>query len=146
LRIDLKTMASSKVAGRLGHQLTLGIKSVKVNAYLIGPNAKTRMKDTSPVFYLRLPENYSIDEVILVSLYSKTDRRELEVSAMGGAVGAKQGLRMETMKPFDSQELAPRLYKIVTGIVGRGEYIFYLVGSADAMKGIQGKGYDFGVD
>lgn len=146
VRVDLKTMASSKVAGRLGNKLTFGIKSVKTNAYLIGPSAKTRMKDTSPVFYLRLSENGNIDEVVLVSLYVKTDRRELEVSAVGGIVGSKQGLRMEVMKPFDSQELAPRLYKIVTSIIGRGEYLFYLVGSADAIKGVQGKGYDFGVD
>lgn len=146
IKIDLKTMASAKVAGRLGHHLTLGIKSIKTNAYLIGPSAKTRVKDTTPVFYVRLPESYSIDELVLVSLYAKPDRRELEVSAQKGAVGAKQGLRMEVIKPFETQELSPRLYKIATSIIGKGEYLFYLVGSADSIKGIQGKGYDFGVE
>jgi hypothetical protein len=53
---------------------------------------------------------------------------------------------METMRPFENQELAPRLYKIATNILGRGEYLFYLVGSADTIKGIQGKGYDFGIE
>jgi hypothetical protein len=147
IKVDLKTLASAKVAGRVGHVLTLGIKSVKTNAYLIGPSAKTRVKDnTSPIFYIRLPEGFSIDEVVLVSLYVKADRRELEVSAQSGIVGSKQGLRMETMRPFENQELAPRLYKIATNILGRGEYLFYLVGSADTIKGIQGKGYDFGIE
>ena len=146
LKIDLKTLASAKAAGRLGHIVTLGIKSVKTNAYLIGPGAKTRVKETSPSFYIRLAESFSIDEVVLVSLYAKPDRRELEVSAQQGLVGAKQGLRMEVMKPFESQEVGPRLYKIATNIIGKGEYLFYLVGSADTIKGIQGKGYDFGVE
>lgn len=146
LRIDLKTMASAKVAGRLGHQLSLGIKSIKTNAYLIGPSAKTRVKETSPTFYVRLAEGLSIDEVVLVSLYTKPDRRELEVSAQQGLVGAKQGLRMEVMKPIETQEVGPNLYKIATNILGKGEYLFYLVGSADTIKGIQGKGYDFGVE
>ncbi len=146
VKIDLKTLASAKAAGRFGHMVSLGIKSIKTNAYLIGPSARTRVKETSPTFYVRLPENYSIDELVLVSLYAKPDRRELEVSAQKGAVGAKQGLRMEVMKPFETQELGSRLYKIATNIIGKGEYLFYLVGSADSIKGIQGKGYDFGIE
>jgi hypothetical protein len=146
LKIDLKTMASAKVAGRLGSVATLGIKSRKTNGYLIGPKAKSRVKETSPVFYVRLPEGLSIDEVVLVTMYVKSDRRELEVGSQGGIVGGKQGLRMEVMKPFDSKELAPQLYKISTSILGSGEYLFYLTGSGDSIKGIQGKGYDFGVE
>ncbi len=146
VKMDLRTLASAKTAGRLGSIATLGIKSVKNNAYLIGPRAKTRLKETSPVFYARLPEGMSIDELVLVSLYVKEDRRELEVSARGGIVGSKQGLRMEVMKPIDTQELGSRLHKVTTRILGTGEYLFYIIGSADTIKGIQGKGYDFGVD
>jgi hypothetical protein len=146
VKVDMKTLASAKVAGRLGNVLTAGIKSVKTNAYLIGPSAKTRTRETSPVFYIRLPEGTGVEELVLVSLFQKNDRRELEVGAAGGIVGAKQGLRMETMKPMETQELGPRLYKVATGILGKGEYFFYLVGSADSVKGIQGKGYDFGVE
>ncbi|SPF51331.1 hypothetical protein SBA4_4610001 [Candidatus Sulfopaludibacter sp. SbA4] len=91
-------------------------------------------------------EGQAIDELVLVSLYPKADRRELEVSALGGAVGAKHGIRMEVMKPFETQELGPRLYKVAAGILPRGEYLFYIVGSADNVKGIQGKGYDFSVE
>lgn len=144
-KVDVKTLASAKTAGRLGHVLTLGVKSVKTNAYLIGPSAKTRIQDTSPIFYARLPEGVSIDEIALVSLLVKADRRELEVSAQSGFVGSKQGLRMEALRQFESEELAPGVYKIAPNILGRGEYLFYVVGSADAVKGIQGKGYDFSV-
>jgi len=146
IKVDLKTLASEKVAGRTGHLLTLGIKSVKVNAYLIGSSARLKAKDQAPVFYARVNEGQAIDELVLVSLYPKADRRELEVSALGGAVGAKHGIRMEVMKPFETQELGPRLYKGAAGILPRGEYLFYIVGSADNVKGIQGKGYDFSVE
>jgi hypothetical protein len=145
-KMDLRTLASAKTAGRLGSFATLGIKSVKNNAYLIGPSAKMRIKETTPVFYIRLPEGTSIDELVLVSLYVKEDRRELEVGSKGGVVGSKQGLRMEVMKPIDTQEVAPRLHKIATNIIPKGEYLFYIIGSADTIKGIQGKGYDFGID
>ncbi len=145
VKVDVKTLASAKTAGRLGHALTLGVKSVKTNAYLIGPSAKTRVTDTSPIFYIRLPEGVSIDEIALAALFVKADRRELEVSAQSGFVGSKQGLRMESIRQFESEELAPGIYKIAPNILAKGEYLFYIVGSADAVKGIQGKGYDFGV-
>lgn len=145
-KVDIKTLASAKAAGRLGHMVTLGVKSVKTDAYLIGGAAKTRVKETSPVFYFRTPEGVGIDELVLVTMYPKQDRREVEVAATSGFVGSKQGLRMETMKPYDSEEVGPKLYRLEPAALAKGEYIFYIVGSADTIKGIQGKGYDFGVD
>ena len=146
VKVDIKTLASAKAAGRLGHVVTLGVKSVKTDAYLIGGTAKTRVKETSPVFFFRPPEGVGIDELVLVTMYTKQDRREVEVAATSGFVGSKQGLRMETMKQYDSKEVGPKLYRLEPAALAKGEYIFYIVGSADTIKGIQGKGYDFGVD
>jgi hypothetical protein len=146
VRMDLRTLASAKTAGRLGSVATLGIKSVKSNAYLLGAAAKVKVNGFSPVFYFRLPEGLSIDEVVLVEFYPKDDRREVEVGSKSGVVGSKQGLRMEAIRPFESQELGPRFYKIAAAKLQKGEYLFYLIGSADSVRGIQGKGYDFSVD
>ncbi|HLJ44427.1 MAG TPA: hypothetical protein VKU01_00380 [Bryobacteraceae bacterium] len=146
VKVDIKTLASAKAAGRLGHVVTLGVKSVKTDAYLLGGSAKTRVKETAPVFYFRPPEGVGIDELVLATLYTKQDRRELEVAATSGFVGSKQGLRMETMKPYDSKEVGPKLYRLEPSALAKGEYLFYILGSADTIKGIQGKGYDFGVD
>jgi hypothetical protein len=144
--IDIKTLASAKAAGRWGHALTLGVKSVKTNAYLIGAAARVRVKETSPTFYFRAPEGTGVDELVLVSMYPKEDRREIEVAATSGIVGAKEGLRMESMRKYDSKELAPRLYRIDVSALEKGEYLFYIIGSEDKVRGIEGKGYDFGID
>ncbi len=143
VRLDLRSLAAAKTAGLFSHRTSAGINRVKTNAYLIGPSAKTRVRETSPVFYLRLPEGTSIDEVALVSLNVKQDRRELELSAKSGFLGSKQGIRMEVMKPFESQEVAAGVYKIGS-MLPKGEYLFYLIGTADQVRGVQGKGYDFG--
>jgi hypothetical protein len=39
-----------------------------------------------------------------------------------------------------------RLFKISPSKLGKGEYLFFLVGSAEPPKGNFGKGYDFGID
>ncbi|SPF55055.1 hypothetical protein SBA4_6870003 [Candidatus Sulfopaludibacter sp. SbA4] len=124
----------------------MGVKSVKTNACLIGPNARLRVKEQAPVFYARIPEGQQGDEFALVKLYVKSDRRELEVSAGGGFVGGKHGLHMEVMKPFETQDAGPGLYKVAASILPRGEYFFYIVGSADRTKGIEGKGNDFSLE
>jgi len=36
--------------------------------------------------------------------------------------------------------------RVSTGKLGKGEYLFFLVGSAEPPKGNYGKGYDFGID
>jgi hypothetical protein len=66
---------------------------------------------------------------------------------VGGIVGSKQGLRFEQIRPWQPQEVSRGLYKAVPNAsLQRGEYFIYIIGSADSMKGIMGKGYDFGID
>ena len=129
IRIEIKLLLGTEPAKGL-------MKKAKGVAYLVGPQAKTRIKSSRPVFYMRLPEGTEIEQLVLVAVLEKNDRREADVA----------GLRPEVTRPFDSVEVAARLYRITPAKLAPGEYLFLIVGSADPSKGIHGKGYDFGID
>jgi hypothetical protein len=113
----------------------------KVVAYLAGPYAKLRVKAGKNVFYLRLPEGKEVSDLILISLLEKDDRRELD-----GLPGPKGGLNADSVLPFDQVEVGPKLFKLTPPALAAGEYVFFLVGSAEPDKGTYGKGYDFGAN
>lgn len=142
----LHTLGQAKVGGRLGSSLSFGIKSVKSKAYLQGQHAAI-IVSKSPNIEMELPPGDSVDNYILVVMDGKGDRRELEVGAAGGAVGAKQGIRAESVIKTSSDALGGRKFKIgASQPLKSGEYILYIVGSADFQKGVFGKGYDFTVE
>ncbi|MFB3922509.1 MAG: hypothetical protein ACE145_12355 [Terriglobia bacterium] len=143
---ELHTLGQAKVGGRLGSSLSFGIKSVKSKAYLQGQHAAI-IVSKSPNIEMELPPSDSVDNYILVVMDGKGDRRELEVGAAGGAVGAKQGIRAESIIKTSSDALGGRKFKIsASQPLKSGEYILYIVGSADFQKGVFGKGYDFTVE
>jgi hypothetical protein len=137
LKIDLKLLLGAEEKGGLGP-----LKKGKVVSYIVGSRSKTRIKEPAPVFYLRLAEGKGIEEVVLMALDRKNDRRELEI----GPSGKKQEFKAEAMRAFDSLETGPQLFRITTAKLGPGEYIFFQVGSAEPPKGSYGKGFDFGID
>jgi hypothetical protein len=49
------------------------------------------------------------------------------------------------MRP-DSSEVGPRPVSGSLPPSSQGEYLFFLIGSAEPPKGSQGKGYDLGID
>jgi hypothetical protein len=63
-----------------------------------------------------------------------------------GPPGPKPELKAEAMRQFDSVEVGARLFRIGTGKLPKGEYLFFHLGSAEPPKGSYGKGYDFGID
>jgi len=142
--VPIHTMGQSKVGGRLGHDVTLGFKSVKEKAYLDGPHS-TIVAGSSPVIEIDLPKGDTIDNYILVQMDEKSDRRELEVEARGGLIGAKNGIRAEAIRKTHVTPLGGNRFQLGTDILKKGEYIIYVVGSPDSIKGIYGKGYDFTV-
>ena len=135
VKIDLKFLLGTEEGKSL-------MKKGKTIAYLIGPSAKTRSKHPAPVFYARLPEGKEIEELVLVTFSDKNGRREIGV----GPSGSKQQLKAEQMRPYESVEAGPRLFKLTPPKLDGGEYLFFFIGSADPTKGIYGKGYDFGID
>jgi hypothetical protein len=144
--LELHTIGQEKVGGRLGHDISFGIKSVKEKAYLQGQHASVFASST-PAIQIELPANTSIDDYILVLMDGKGDRRELEIASGGGTVGQKHGIRSDRVMKTSYEPMGGRLYKIGVGkSLKRGEYIIYIIGSADYEKGIFGRGYDFTVE
>ncbi len=144
--VELHTLGEAKTGGRLGHGVTMGIKSVKAKAYLEGQHAPV-MSSPEPKIEIELPPNDTIDNYIVVRLDAKGDRRELEVASGGGTVGAKVGVRAEDVQKSSAEDLGNRHYKITChNKLKKGEYIVYVVGSPDTTHGIYGKGYDFTVE
>jgi hypothetical protein len=142
---ELHTIGQEKVGGRLGHDVSLHIKSVKEKAYLQGQHASLFAKST-PAIQVELPPNTTIDDYMLVRMDGKGDRRELEMASGGGAVGQKTGIRSDRVERTSYEPIGGRVYKVtVEKPLKPGEYILYIVGSADFEKGIFGRGYDFTV-
>jgi hypothetical protein len=140
VRIDLKLLLALKGGGaKLGKVM---LKKDKGLAYLVGPAAKTRTTEPSPVFYLRLPEGKGIEEIVLIALDRKAERRELET----GPAAPKPELKSEAIRPLETVEVAPQLFRLTPSKLAAGEYLFFQIGSADPAKGSAGKGFDFGVD
>jgi hypothetical protein len=142
----IHTFGQAKTGGRLGSALTYGIKSVKAKAYLQGPHASIKTA-RSPLIEMELPKGDTIENYMIVKLDGKDDRREMEVASAGGMVGGKSGIRAESIIKTHSTPLGGNKHKLVSdGDLKSGEYVVYIVGSIDNIKGIYGKGYDFTVD
>lgn len=144
--VEIHTTGQEKVGGRLGHDISLHIKSVKEKAYLQGQHASV-IASRSPRIEVELPPNDTIDNYILVELDGKGDRRELETASGGGAVGQKVGIRSEKIVKTSYEPLGGRSYKVIPhSQLKLGEFILYVVGSADYEKSVFGRGYDFMIE
>lgn len=142
----IHTFGQAKTGGRLGSMMTYGIKSVKAKAYLQGQHAAIKTM-RSPLIEMELPKGDNIENYMIVKLDTKDDRREMEVASAGGVVGGKSGIRAESIMKTHSVPLGGNKHKLVSdGDLKSGDYIIYVVGSIDNIKGIYGKGYDFTVD
>ena len=133
-KVDIRMLLGEKGGGFL-------LKKAKSLAYLVGPSAKLRVAEGVPVFYIRLAEGKGIEELLLVALERKNDRRELDPGP-----GPKPEMKPEALRQFDSLEVGLGLYRLNPAKLLTGEYLFYLSGTAEPAKGNYGKGYDFGVD
>jgi hypothetical protein len=140
LKTEIKMLLGESQGPGLGKVLLL--KKGKVTAYLVGKSAKTRVAESAPVFYIRLLEGKSIEELLLLTLERRKDRRDVDM----GAPGPKPELKPETMKQFDALEVGSSVFRLSTSKLANAEYVFYLLGSAEPAKGNYGKGYDFGIE
>lgn len=137
--VDLKMFLGANAKPGLGKLL---MKKGRVTAYLVGSSSKLRINESAPVFYLRLPEGKGIEELLLVHLDRKEDRREIDM----GAPGPKPELKPETLRQYDSLEVGPGVFRLIPNKLERGEFVFFLISSAEPAKGTYGKGYDFAID
>jgi hypothetical protein len=143
--VGVRTIGEQKIGGRLGHTVTLGIKSVKNKAYLQGQHASL-IASRKPVIDIELPPNDNIDNYIIVEMDDKGDRREIEMGSIGGTVGEKVGIRADRIVHTSATPAGGRRFKVTpVNDLKKGEYILYSVGSADFPHGVYGQGYDFTV-
>jgi hypothetical protein len=138
-KTDIKSLLGEKQGAGLGKVL---LKKGRTMAYAAGPAAKTRVTDSPPVLYIRLPEGKMIDDLVLVALEKKGGKRLVDM----GPAGGKPELDPAAIKQFDSLEVGAILFRLTPAKLTKGEYIFYFLGSAEPPKGTYGKGYDFGID
>ncbi|MGB6131996.1 MAG: hypothetical protein WBG54_09455 [Acidobacteriaceae bacterium] len=143
--VEVRVIGEQKVGGRLGHEVTFGIKSVKNKAYLQGQHASV-IASRQPIIEIELPANENIDNYIVVTMDEKGDRREIEMGSVGGTVGEKVGIRADRIVRTSAMPLGGRRFRITAADeMKKGEYILYSVGSADFPHGVYGQGYDFTV-
>ncbi|MGO8932396.1 MAG: hypothetical protein ACLPLZ_13295 [Terracidiphilus sp.] len=143
--VEVRTIGEQKVGGRLGHDLTAGIMSVKNKAYLQGQHASV-IASRNAVIQIELPANDNIDNYIIVEMDDKGDRREIEMGSVGGTVGEKVGIRADRIVRVSTTPIGGRRFKVTpVKELKKGEYILYSVGSADFPHGVYGQGFDFTV-
>lgn len=136
--VPVKLFLGEKQGGGLGKVL---LKKGHIVAYLAGSTSSTQLKDTPVVLYLRLAEGKGIEELLLLTLTPRDNRRELD---MGGS-GPKAEFKAETIRPFESLEIGAGVFRLTATGLSSGEYVFFLRGTEDPSKGNYGKGYDFGI-
>jgi hypothetical protein len=139
VQMDLKLFMGQQQGAGLGKVL---LKKGKAVAYLAGSAARTQLADAAPVFYIRMADGKGVEEVLLVALDRKKDRRELDM----GPPAPKPELKADTIRPFDSLEVGAGLFRLTPATLVKGEYMFFLIGTAEPPKGNYGKGYDFGME
>jgi hypothetical protein len=143
--LGLQTLIPGNAGGLLGKVLSAGLKKSKPFAIVLEPRAKFRVTAAAPVFYARPPEGVAPEDIALVAIKTEDDHREMPL-APSESPAAKPAPASDALRPLKTEEVGPKLYRMVVPPLQPGEYVFYLRGSADPSKGTQGKGYDFAVD
>ena len=73
-------------------------------------------------------EKVAIEEVLLLALTAKSNRREIEL----GPNPAKPVFPVETLKSYESKQIDTGLFRVlVNDELQPGEYLFFLPGTAD---------------
>jgi hypothetical protein len=135
--LEIKPVVPFKQPGKMP---LLGSKHII--GTLIGSAAKTRISGPSAIFFSRLGEKVSIDDLALLSLETSGKQRDLDFGKKPG----KPVFPVGSIKQFESKEIVAGVYRFIVPASNPGEYLFFILGSGEEKKGQLGKGYDFGVD
>jgi hypothetical protein len=139
--LDLKPVVPSKQPGKVS-AFSAGLLNAHIIGSLIDAAAKTRASGPSAIFFFRLGEKVTIDDIALLSLETSSKQRDLDFGKKPG----KPVFPVSSVKQFESKEIVPGIYRLTVPLSKPGEYLFFILGSGDEKKGLLGKGYDFGVD
>jgi hypothetical protein len=136
--LDLKPVVPFKQPGKMSKFSP--IKGHVIGS-VIGATATARVAAGAATFYARPGEKAAIEDFVLLSLEPADGRRNLDFGTKAG----KPVFPVKSVHQFESKEVMPGVYRLAAPPVGKGEFLFFLLGSGDEKKGFLGKGYDFGV-
>ena len=139
-RIESTTTKQARTSGMLGSLLTSGLSGLRVKAALTGAHAATSTTERSPAFYFYFEAAAqglgvsggavtSPSEFSLISLESKSDKREAVIGSIGLG-GSKSGIRDKDQYDFAVNQISPGVYKVVPSEpLKPGEYGFVARGA-----------------
>jgi len=164
-RVNPTVSNQAKTGGIFGYALTAGIASVSIKAAIPGDSAKVQTSNPMPVFFAFFDESIPRDlqignsqwasgvgtttsspsEVTLVRFMEKKGRREARVGSMNIA-GSKTGVMDKDQIAFDSEMLAPGVFKVVPKQpLEPGEYGFIQALNGGGSNGaMTARVFDFG--
>jgi hypothetical protein len=141
-KLDLRPVVPFKRPGKVVPMLSAGMLKGHVIGSVVGPAARTRVAGRPLVFYARLPEKSLTDDLVLLNLDLSENRRDIDLGTKPG----KPAFPVKSVRQFESGDVMQGLFRINVILDRPGEYLFFVLGSADDKKGLLGKGYDFGMD
>ena len=94
------------------------------------------------MFYVRRSEKSVSDSLVLLNLELSENRRNIDLGAKSG----KPVFPVKSVRQFEGEDVMQGLFRLSVFMDRPGEYLFFVLGSADDKKGLLGKGYDFGMD
>jgi hypothetical protein len=142
LKLDFRPVVQFKQPGKAKPMLSAGILKGHVVGSVVGPAARTRVAGRPLIFYARLAEKSVSDGLVLLNLDLSESRRDIDFGTKPG----KPVFPVESVRPFESGDVRQGLFRLSVILDHPGEYLFFVLGSADDKKGLLGKGYDFGMD
>ncbi len=131
-----------KSGGVMKTVLTDGLDKGHRNGTVQGPKS-TLQVGSDAEFIVRCAEGTAITEYQLLRLDMKGDRREFRAWT-GGVFHSSEGAQKNAEK-YDSEKVAPRVFRIKLPPLKKGEYGFLPPGSTSGNIASSGKLYTFGI-
>jgi hypothetical protein len=138
-RLDYTSVVPYKQPGKVKPMISGGLLKGHVVGSVVGADAKIKALKGPVVFYARLMGKSPPDDLVLLRLDASQSRRDLDFGTKPG----KPVFPVSSVRQFESEDVMPGLARITAKLDKPGEYLFFVLGSADDKKGLLGKGYDF---
>jgi hypothetical protein len=167
VQLEPSLSTQSKSGGFFTSAMTYGIAKIKSKAVLANPNARLQIPAPRPTFYFYFEvknsglsnsgnvysaSSTSPNEFVLVKMDEKKNGRELVVG-QANVFGAQSGTLDKYSRAFDSEKIAPGVFKVTPrNDLQEGEYGFFYGGATPIAgygyfgAGVSPKIFDFGIE
>jgi len=143
--INIDTLSQAHTNGRLLNNLTGDLTPLTQEAYLSGA-VSANLGSPMPEITVTLPEGDSINNYILVEMRQKGDRREIQIGSGSGIGNSRSGVSTSAIRKTRIIPRSSNTFQLLPLVpLKRGQYMVYVIGSADEERDVYAKGYDFAV-